>query len=103
MRNAPLKKPTPIFRLLLTWLLMSGLTMISMLSGDVFDTKEIATPIGFISVGILMLTTLFKCRLLLLDFLELRHVAPQWRRGFFFAIFIITAMVLATYVLAFGI
>ncbi len=96
-------RPTAISRLLITWLLMSGLTIISMLSGDVFETDEIAAPIGLISVVILMLTTLFKCRLLLLDFLELRHEAPQWRRGFFFAIFMIITMVIATYSLAFGI
>ncbi|MFD2207727.1 cytochrome C oxidase subunit IV family protein [Kiloniella antarctica] len=97
------KKQTPIFRLLITWVLMSCLTIISMLSGEVFETGEVVVSIGFISVAILMLTTLFKCRLLLLDFLELRHVAPQWRRGFSFAILLIIVMVLATYALAFGV
>ncbi len=103
LNNTPCKKPVPVFRLFITWALMFGLTIISMFSGNVFETHEITAPIGFISVVVLMLTTLFKCRLLLLDFLELRHVAPQWRCGFFFAIFIITGMVLATYALAFGI
>ncbi|WP_299375619.1 cytochrome C oxidase subunit IV family protein [uncultured Kiloniella sp.] len=103
LNNTPCKKPVPLFRLIITWALMFGLTIISMFSGNVFESHEIAAPIGFIPVVILMLTTLFKCRLLLLDFLELRHVAPQWKRGFFFAILVITGMVLAAYALAFGI
>ncbi len=96
------RKPNPVFRLLLTWALMSGLTIISMLSGDALETGGVTASIGFTSVGILMITTLFKCRLLLLDFLELRHASPEWRRGFFFAIFLITAMIAATYALAIG-
>jgi len=102
MPNPAYKKTSPIFRLIVTWALMFGLTIISMFSGDVFETHKIPAQIGFIPVAILMLTTLLKCRFLLLDFLELRHVTPQWRRGFFFAILIITGMVLATYTLAFG-
>ncbi|MEH6632832.1 MAG: cytochrome C oxidase subunit IV family protein [Halopseudomonas aestusnigri] len=96
------QKPNPIFRLLLTWALMSGLTIISMFSGDALETGGVTASIGFASVGILMTITLFKCRLLLLDFLELRHASPGWRRGFFLAVLIITAMITATYALAIG-
>ncbi|WP_421780860.1 cytochrome C oxidase subunit IV family protein [Kiloniella litopenaei] len=102
MTKIAYKKMPPVFRLLVTWALMFGLTIISMFSGNAFQEQEITAPIGLISVAILMLATLFKCRLLLFNFLELRHAEPQWRRGFFLAILIITGMILATYALAFG-
>ncbi|WP_419902299.1 cytochrome C oxidase subunit IV family protein [Kiloniella sp.] len=96
------RKTNPVFRLLLTWVLMSGLTIISMLSGDVLETKGHTKSIGLVSVSILMMITLFKCRLLLLDFLELRHSTKGWRRGFIFVILLITTMIAAAYALARG-
>ncbi|MCZ4282945.1 cytochrome C oxidase subunit IV family protein [Kiloniella laminariae] len=90
----------PGTRLLLTWALMSGLTVISIISGDALETQGDTVPLGLVSVIVLMGATLFKCRLLLLDFLELRSSSAGWRRGFIFAIFLIAAMITGAYMLA---
>ncbi|WP_020592093.1 cytochrome C oxidase subunit IV family protein [Kiloniella laminariae] len=96
------KLSSPVTRLFLTWALMSGLTVISIISGDALETRGHTVPLGVLSVVILMGATLFKCRLLLLDFLELRGSSATWRRGFIFAIFLIAFMIVGAYVLATG-
>ncbi|MCC5882762.1 MAG: cytochrome C oxidase subunit IV family protein [Halomonas sp.] len=78
-------------RLLITWAVMMGLTLITMLSARLGgDARLAALPLW--SAGLLLATTLFKAHRVLMVYLGLADASPAWRGAF-------VGMTLATLVL----
>ncbi|MCG6656890.1 hypothetical protein HOP52_03735 [Halomonas campisalis] len=80
--------PTPLAtlppatrRLLITWAVLMGLTLVTMLSAQLGgDARLAALPLW--SAGLLLLSTLFKAHQVLMVYLGLRDATPAWRGAF---------------------
>ncbi|MCE8030468.1 hypothetical protein HOP54_17425 [Halomonas daqingensis] len=78
-------------RLLITWAVLMGLTLVTMLSAQLGgDARLAALPLW--SAGLLLATTFFKVHRVLMVYLGLADASPAWRGAF-------VGLVLATLVL----
>lgn len=76
-------------RITLVWAFLVGLTVMSFSVGDAFGLGEARA-----SGVLIIVVALIKVRLVILDFMEIRH-APAWMRGVGEAWIILTAIVLS--------
>ncbi len=89
--------PLPSFRaLLLTWLLLMGLTVLLLLAGD----PDGSGRLPLISVALLLLVALLKARQILWVFLGLARSSGLWKATFLASLAVILALVLGCAALA---
>ena len=75
-------------RLLIAWLVLIALTFGMAFVGRVAVTGVSLSPFW---LGVLAIVGLLKARLILREYLGLRH-APDWSTGFLFALILLTAI-----------
>lgn len=86
-------------RLSLTWLVLMALTAASMIAGRVAPDAGLE-PLGLAGVGLVLAAAVFKSRLILMNFLNLRCAAGSWRPLFTFWLTLIALLILAAYAVA---
>lgn len=74
-------RDTATRRLLITWAVLTGLTLVAMLSAQLGgDARLTALPLW--SAGLLLATTFFKAHRVLMVYLGLGASTPAWRGAF---------------------
>ncbi|RDB44299.1 hypothetical protein DU490_03335 [Halomonas sp. DQ26W] len=96
-RLAPLSPAT--HRLLITWAMLMGLTLVTMLSAQLGgDARLQALPLW--SAGLLLLSTAFKAHQVLMTYLGLRDASAAWRGAFIGLVLLTLLLVASGYLLA---
>ncbi|MDN3555831.1 hypothetical protein [Halomonas maura] len=86
-------------RLLVTWALLMGLTVVSMLSARLDQaTQWQALPLG--SAGLVLLASGFKAHRVLMVYLNLRIAGPAWRGAFVGLLGLTLALIAGGYLVA---
>lgn len=83
-------------RLALTWALLVGLTLVSLVAVLGFGHSEA----GLLAVGVALAASFLKVRAVLDHFLDLRRAGPGWRGFFNGALLFILLILFATYLAA---
>lgn len=83
-------------RLLRAWLLLVGLTLVSLVAVLGFGHSEA----GLAAVGVALTASFLKARAVLDHFLDLRRAGPGWRGFFQGSLLLILGVLLVTYIAA---
>lgn len=91
--------PPATRRLLITWAVLMGLTLVTMLSAQLGgDARLQALPLW--SAGLLLLSTAFKAHQVLMTYLGLRDASAAWRGAFIGLVLFTLLLVASGYLLA---
>ncbi|MCE8021833.1 hypothetical protein HOP51_17180 [Halomonas sp. MCCC 1A11036] len=97
IRNA--LRDTTTRRLLFTWAVLMGLTLIAMLSARLGGEARLAA-LPLWSAGLLLATTFFKAHRVLMVYLGLADASPAWRGAFVGLVLATLALVGSGYLVA---
>ncbi|QEA39265.1 hypothetical protein FGL86_09385 [Pistricoccus aurantiacus] len=85
-------------RLIITWGILMGLTLISMLSAQLFETGWQALPLW--GALLILISTGFKAHQVLMVYLNLRTSTPGWKGAFVGLALLTLALILSGYLAA---
>ncbi|XKH60468.1 cytochrome C oxidase subunit IV family protein [Halomonas sediminis] len=85
-------------RLLITWVMLMGLTGVSMVSARLDQTTDWQT-LSLWSVALVLAATAFKAHRVLMVYLNLRAATPAWK-GIFIGLILVTLALIAAGYLA---
>jgi len=85
-------------RLLTTWALLMGLTLIAMVSARLDADTGQALPLW--SAGLVIIATGFKAQRLLMVYLNLRAATPAWKGTFVGLVVVTLALIAGGYLMA---